>query len=77
MVEVKLEYSFTCWLVRCHPANVMLDGLRETADRLYDDEQVIAVLTKLRGVYSNKKECLIHRDLHSGSVMVKDDDVKV
>ena len=77
MGELLRDYAFTDWLVRGKPMNVMLDGMKATAERLYDDIELVAVLAKLRGVFIGKRECLSHRDLHTGAVMVNGADVKV
>ena len=77
MTEMLRDYAFNNWLVRGHPINVMLDGMKATAERLYDDTELVAVLAKLQGVFTDKRECLSHRDLHTGAVMVNGADVKV
>ena len=36
------------------------------------DAQVVAGMRSLREIFVDEKECLIHGDLHTGSVMVPD-----
>ena len=44
---------------------------------LYDDVTVMATVQRVKRMFVEDKECLIHGDLHVDSVIVKDDDFKV
>ena len=44
---------------------------------LYEDVAVMATVEKVKRVFVEDKECLIHGDLHVNSVIVKDNDFKV
>ena len=77
MADVQLQFVLTRWLTRGDDTNIILDGLRETADQLYDDTAVKSAVGRLRAVYNDKQECLQHRDMHTGSVISSGRTVKV
>lgn len=58
--------------------NVITDGMLEfVEEKLYGDEDLKAEVGHLRNNFMNKAQALIHGDLHSGSIFIKDSGIKV
>lgn len=55
------------------PTNVWPAHLAETARRIRSDETVRAAAARARWIFRTAGECLLHGDLHSGSVMAGED----
>lgn len=82
MISVKLSYSnsmmsaLTQDFVFRHPftqsekTNRCSPEVSERLDSIYGDENVLTAAKNMLKLFSNKKECLIHGDLHTGSIMV-------
>lgn len=58
--------------------NIILEGNKEyVAETLYKDLELHAEVAKLRINFMNNAQALIHGDLHSGSIFINEDGVKV
>lgn len=58
--------------------NIITEGLEDfVREKLYEDEELKTEVGKLRYVFINKAEALIHGDLHSGSIFIREDGFKV
>ena len=58
-------------------SNMVEPEVKPTADRMRQDPTMLSIRDKFAQLYVNKAECLIHGDLHNGSVMVKNGDSRV
>ena len=77
MVAMQCEYCFTRPYNKDDTTNILADEVSSTAARLYSDNTLLEQVDALQTIYTERKECLLHNDLHTASVMVKDGDVKV
>lgn len=58
--------------------NIVFPEVRALADqRIYGNQEVLAEVSRFKQLFLNKKECLLHGNLHTGSIMVKDGAAKV
>lgn len=58
--------------------NVITEGMEGfVKERLYEDEELKTEVAILRNSFMNKAEALIHGDLHTGSIFVKKEGLKV
>lgn len=58
--------------VRNASRNSVLPSNSDDANELYNDAQMIDVVTRAKWIFMTKSEALIHGDLHTGSVMVRE-----
>ncbi|PIK37560.1 putative methylthioribose kinase 1 [Apostichopus japonicus] len=77
MRNVHYTYVFTCPWIKDHPANFPSAAAKEYHALLYENKRVVSNTLELREIYMTKKECLLHGDMHSGSVMTNGEDVKI
>ncbi|MDO5445464.1 MAG: S-methyl-5-thioribose kinase [Eubacteriales bacterium] len=58
--------------------NIITDGNEDfVREFLYEDKQLHAEVGKLRNSFMNHAQALIHGDLHSGSIFINEDGIKV
>lgn len=58
--------------------NIILDENREFVEEfLYNDDKLKKEVAILRDKFMNQSQALIHGDLHSGSIFIKEDGIKV
>ena len=58
--------------------NIVLDGMKEFVEiEVYQDNTLRLEGTKLKFDFMNHAQALIHGDLHSGSIFIKEDSIKV
>ena len=72
---VALTYEETFPTDRSH--NTCPPDLQQAIKYIFDNPEMQHEMGNLRSLYFNKKECLIHGDLHDGSVMVNEGFSKV
>ena len=70
MCGITADYVFTKPLDAADPTNKCSDAVAELAATLRADDEFRRGVAELREVFLKEKECLIHGDLHTGSVMV-------
>ncbi len=77
MVELNSNLRF-CGPYERNPANVVAEPCRRVAEsRIYQNQGFQPSINALREIFRNKKECLLHGNLHCGSILVKDGEAKV
>ncbi|XP_052262881.1 methylthioribose kinase-like isoform X1 [Dreissena polymorpha] len=70
MVTLTKQYVFTFPFLREGTNNRCSQEIAEHLDRIYADEQVTSTANRMLKLFLEKKECLLHGDLHTGSIMV-------
>ena len=59
------------------PSNKTCPEIKPYLPKVYEDNEVLTAVQKLEQIFLEKKQCLVHGDFHTGSVMVDGEDVKV
>lgn len=77
MVGLTAEYVFTKPFNKSDDTNKCSPEVSERLNLLYEDENVLSAAKALCKIFTEKKECLIHGDLHAGSIMVKGTDTRM
>ncbi|XP_060076671.1 methylthioribose kinase-like [Ylistrum balloti] len=77
LVQLTEQYVFTRPFLKDDPTNKYSEEVGSRANLVYDNPQVLANAAKMKKVFLEKKECLIHGDLHTGSIMVYNDSAKL
>ncbi|XP_041363738.1 methylthioribose kinase-like [Gigantopelta aegis] len=77
LISVTSQYIFTKPFIRDEPTNRYSDVIRGKLGWIYEDQEVLTAAEKMKEVFLNKKESLIHGDLHTGSLMVKESDSRM
>ncbi len=57
--------------------NNISESLQPTVQTLWQDEQLLAEVAGLRELFLTKAEALLHGDLHTGSIFIRQDSTKV
>lgn len=58
--------------------NVLTEGMEDfVKKKLYEDEELKAEVGSLRNLFMNKAETLIHGDLHTGSIFINENGIKI
>ena len=76
MVGLTSNYVFT-YPFGYHSTNRYSDEVKALLPRVHDDKVLQENAAKLRTKFTDVKECLLHGDLHTGSIMVKQGMAKV
>lgn len=76
MQSITADYVFTFPFTE-HETNFHTDGLDAAVDHLRTDQQFLKQVDELKGIFLRVKRGLTHGDLHTGSIMVKDNSAKV
>lgn len=71
------QYVFIGPFNKDEPTNHCSDQIKSQSHLIYDDPDVLSAAAQMKRIFLDKKECLIHGDLHTGSVMVKESNAKV
>lgn len=77
MVALTEAFIFTRPFIKEDETNRCCPEVAEKLDLIYGDEKVLSVAREMKQIFTQKKECLIHGDLHTGSVMVKSTDCRI
>ncbi|XP_054773959.2 methylthioribose kinase-like [Lytechinus pictus] len=77
MVSLTRDFIFTNPFLRDHPTNRCSPEVAVHLHLIYDNHELLQNASELRSIFLNKKDCLLHGDLHTGSVMTKDADAKM
>ena len=70
MCAITADYVFSKPMDANDQTNRSSPGIASDAAALRRDRDVVAGVKKLREAFLTKKECLVHGDLHTGSIMV-------
>ncbi len=76
MQSITADYVFTFPFIE-HETNFYTDGLDAAVDQLRTDQQFLKQVDELKSTFLTAQCGLSHGDLHTGSIMVKDDSAKV
>ena len=71
------DYVFTKPFIRDEPTNRYSEVIRGKLGWIYEDQEVLRAAENMKQLFLNKKESVIHGDLHTGSLMVKESDSRV
>ncbi|XP_071476010.1 methylthioribose kinase-like [Diadema antillarum] len=77
MVSLTRDYIFTKPFTRGDPTNRCSPEVTDHLSVIYDDAKVLENAAELRTIFMEKKDCLLHGDLHTGSIMTKGSDAKM
>lgn len=72
MISLTQQYVFTRPFKSDDETNRCSDALKERLDTVHKDQQVLDTANTMLKLFLEKKECLLHGDLHTGSILVKD-----
>lgn len=70
-------YIFTDPFSRTGESNRWSSLLNSHIESVYGDKELLSIVKKFQKLFHEKKEALIHGDLHTGSAMVRDKDIRV
>lgn len=77
LVQLTEQYVFTKPFTKDDPTNHSCEEVSAQVNLVYDNPQILANAEKMKKIFLEKKECLIHGDLHTGSIMVLNDSAKL
>ncbi|MBU5484010.1 S-methyl-5-thioribose kinase [Clostridium sp. MSJ-11] len=78
LCKISEDLVFTEPFIDYKGRNIVLEENMEfVKTRLYEDKELILEAGKLKNNFMNNSQALIHGDLHSGSIFVKEDSTKV
>ncbi|XP_021358736.1 uncharacterized protein LOC110453865 isoform X2 [Mizuhopecten yessoensis] len=77
LVQLTEQFVFTKPFTKDDPTNKCSTEVSSHAQLVYDNQQVLTNAAKMKKIFLEKKECLIHGDLHTGSIMVCNDSAKL
>ncbi len=75
MKALTANYVFTLPFTE-HETNFYAEGLEPFVSQLKTDKTFLAHASKLKTIFCNEQQGVIHGDLHTGSVMLKDNSAK-
>ncbi|MEA3419680.1 MAG: S-methyl-5-thioribose kinase [Campylobacterota bacterium] len=70
------DFVFTAPFME-HETNAVLPELADVAQRLADDVELKVKILQLKYKFMNQSDALIHGDLHTGSIMISEDETYV
>lgn len=77
MVTLTQQFVFTRPFTKNDETNKCSPEVSEILDSVYGDGTVLSAAKDMLQIFLQKKECLIHGDLHTGSIMVKGTDARI
>ncbi|XP_025092220.1 uncharacterized protein LOC112562862 isoform X1 [Pomacea canaliculata] len=77
LVKLTDTYIFTDPFSRTGESNRWSSLLNSHIESVYGDEELLSIVKKFQKLFHEKKEALIHGDLHTGSAMVRDKDIRM
>ena len=72
LVDITTSFVFTAPFLKDDATNRCSDEVKLRLGSVHDDQSVIDAAKRMRTIFLEKKECLSHGDLHTGSIMVSD-----
>mgnify|MGYP002153701028 CR=1 FL=1 len=76
-MSITEQYVFTRPFTKDDETNKCSTAVKERLDTVHNDPQVLETSKKMLKLFLEKKECLVHGDLHTGSILVKDTDARI
>ncbi|XP_064618274.1 methylthioribose kinase-like isoform X2 [Liolophura sinensis] len=76
-VKLTEQFVFTRPFTADDDTNVNPDIIKPHLPLVYDNPNILAAAREMKSLFLEKKECLVHGDLHTGSVMVNQSLAKV
>lgn len=73
MVSLTKQFVFTAPFVKGEPTNRCADNVIPVLSQIYDDATVLNAADKMKQMFLERKESLLHGDLHTGSIMAATD----
>ncbi|XP_019619224.1 PREDICTED: uncharacterized protein LOC109466063 [Branchiostoma belcheri] len=77
MVSLTEQYIFTRPFQKDDPTNHSSEPITAILHLVHDDTELLSIVGKFKRLFLEKRECLVHGDLHSGSVLVRPGDGSV
>ena len=77
MLTLTEQFIFTRPFNPDDETNRSSSEVKERLDTVYSDADVLNTAKKMLDIFLHKKECLVHGDLHTGSIMVKSEDARM
>ena len=77
MHSLTKEFVFQRPFNKDDETNHCSDSVKERLDSMYGDQQVLQTADKMLRIFLEKKECLVHGDLHTGSILVSGSDARM
>ncbi|XP_048758628.2 methylthioribose kinase-like isoform X2 [Ostrea edulis] len=77
LVSLTEQYIFTKPFDKSDETNRLSEDISASLPQLYDNPDVLQAAHDMKHIFLNKKECLLHGDLHTGSIMVDGGDTKI
>lgn len=77
LVSLTEQYIFTKPFDKSDSTNRLSEDISSSLPQLYDNPRVLEAADVMKNIFLTKKECLLHGDLHTGSVMVDGGNSKV
>ncbi|XP_052760164.1 methylthioribose kinase-like isoform X1 [Mya arenaria] len=77
MVQLTENYVFTFPFKPDGLHNSCSDQVAAKLHTIYEDQQVLDTAARMLKLFLEKKECLLHGDLHTGSILVNDTDSRM
>lgn len=73
------DFVFQCPFGLSFPDGVVCleENLEWAKENIFENKKVLNQREKLEAIYNNKKETLLHGDLHTGSIMLNDSEVYI
>lgn len=77
MVDLTDQYFFTKPWKQDDPTNRSSEEVKGLHPLIYENKILLQNVNELREKFLNQQDCLLHGDLHTGSVMTKGQHAKV
>ena len=77
MLSLTEQFVFTRPFTEGDETNKCSPEVKDILHTIYGDEVVMETAKKMTKLFKEKKECLLHGDLHTGSVLVKGKDSRI
>ncbi|XP_022318105.2 methylthioribose kinase-like [Crassostrea virginica] len=77
LVSLTEQFIFTKPFDKSDSTNRLSEDISCSLPQIYDNPRVLEAANFMKGIFLNKKECLVHGDLHTGSIMVNGDETKM
>lgn len=77
MCGLTSDYIFTKPFIQDDPTNRCSEEVQKHFNLIYNNPGVIEGAKEMKRIFQETKECVVHGDLHTASVMVRDNRPKV
>ncbi|WP_186576962.1 S-methyl-5-thioribose kinase [Aquibacillus kalidii] len=76
MCKITEDFIFTFPFIE-NPMNNYSDRIQDVVEEIYQDRELHNEIKKLKQIFMTEKQALIHGDLHTGSIMIKQNEMKI